>query len=112
VSAAATTTERPCSAVDADHEDDARPLPYVQDVRLAEQRGRFVDERLGQVAGVATRFQPAHDLGGRGYADVGPQQRLLEPLPGEVVAGVEGGDLDLLGQRAARLRERVAQARE
>jgi len=28
------------------------------------------------------------------------QQRLFEPLPGEVIARIESGDLDLLGQRA------------
>jgi hypothetical protein len=79
------------------------------------QRGRLPEELRDLVrkrVDVAACFEPADELGGRGDTDVRLQQRFFEPLPGEVVARIEGGDLDLLGQRAPRLRERVAQARE
>jgi len=70
--------------------------------------GDLVRER----ADVPALLEAANDLGGRGHADVRLQERFLEALPRQVVGRIEGGDMDLLGQRPARLRERVAQARE
>ena len=57
-------------------------------------------------------LEPAHELGGRAHADVALDQRLLEPLPVLVVAGIEGRRGELAGERAAALAERVAQAPE
>ena len=84
----------------------------VQRRRLAEQRRDLLRERVAEIAELAARLEPPHELRRRGHADVGLDQRFLEPLPREIVAGIERGDRDLLGERAARLRERVAQARE
>ena len=47
-----------------------------------------------------------------GHADVAADQRLLEPLPGLVVARIERRGRDLLRERAAALRERLAHAAE
>ena len=103
---------RLAGAVDADDEDHTRPCRDVECARIAEQLCDLLRERLAEVAERAARLEPAHELGGRAHADVGLDQRLLEPLPRELVARVEGGRGDLLGERAARLRERVAEARE
>ena len=62
--------------------------------------------------GHAARLEPLHELGGGRHADVGRDQRLLQPLPGLVVGGVEGSGGELPGQRAPTLAERVAQAPE
>ena len=62
-----------------------------------------------ELAEVGACLEPPHELGGRRHADVGGDQRLLEPLPRLVVAGVERRRGELLGERAARLPERVAQ---
>ena len=50
-------------------------------------------------------LQPPHDLGRRADADVAVDERLLEPLPGLLVAGIEGARRDLGRQRTATLRE-------
>ena len=128
VSAAATTTERPCSAslaeslpivvvlpgpVDADDEDHGRLVRDVEDRRLAEELGHLLGERRVEIRELAARLEPPHELGGGADADVAGDERLLEPLPVRVVAGIERGRRhDLAGERAARLRERVAQPRE
>ena len=99
-------------AVHADDEQHRRRVLHVQHGRLAEEQRDLLGQRRAQLADVATRFEPAHELGRRGHADVGLQQRFLQPFPGEVVAGIERGDGELLGERAPRLRQRVAQARK
>ena len=78
------------------------------DRRIAEQLGDLV----GEPADVTALLEPPDELGRRGNADVRLQQRLLEPLPRKSVIRIERGDLDLLRQRAPRLRQRVAQAGE
>ena len=98
--------------VDADHEDHARPFLDVHGPRIAEQGGRLLDERLGQIAGHTPRLQPPDELGGGRNSHVGGDQRLLEPLPGLLVARVEGGFGDLVGERPPALAQRVAQAPE
>ena len=127
VSAAATTTERPCS-----ESFDASlpivvvfPVPFtpttritlgrclhVQDAGVAEQRGSLLAERRAEIAELAARLEPPHELGRGGDADVGLDQRLLEPLPREIVGRVERSGCDLLGERAPRLRQRLAQTCE
>ena len=99
-------------AVDADDEENARLVAHRERPRLPEHRRRFLDERLGEIAGHAARLEPLDELGGGRHADVGRDQRLLEPLPGLVVGRVEGGCGELAGQRAPALAERVAQASE
>ena len=84
----------------------------VERRRLAEELGDLLRERRAEVADRAAGLEPAHQLGGRAHADVAGDQRLLEPLPRALVAGVERRDDDLLRQRAAALRERVAQPAE
>ncbi len=54
-----------------------------------------------QVAGHPALLEPADELGGRRDADVRGDQRFLEPLPGLVVGGIEGGRRQLRCQRAA-----------
>ena len=104
---------RLAGAVDADDEDHGRLVSDVEDRRLAEELGHLLRERRVQIRELAARLEPAHELGGRADADVARDQRLLEPLPVGVVAGVERRRRgELAGQRPARLRERVAQPRE
>ena len=57
-------------------------------------------------------LEPLDHRGGGRRADVGEDQRLLEPLPGLVVDAVEEAGRDLLGQRLAAFREALAQALE
>ena len=99
-------------AVDADDQDDGRRPVHVQDRRLAEERRDFLDERCVQVTELATRLEPAHELGGRGDADVAHDQRFLEPLPVRRVPRVERCGRNLADEGAPRLRERVAEPRE
>ena len=61
---------------------------------------------------LATGLEAPHDLGRGADADVAVDESLLEPLPGLLVGGVERAGRDLGRQRAAALRERVAQAAE
>ena len=99
-------------AVDADDEQHARIRADVQRRGLAEQRCELLGERLVQVGEVLASLQSAHELGRRAHADVGTDQRLLEPLPRRVVTGIERRGRELGRERAPALRERVAQARE
>ena len=78
----------------------------------AEELLDLLRERLAEVAHLAAGLEPPHDLGRRADADVAVDERLLEPLPGLLVAGVERAGDDLCRQRAAALRERVAQPAE
>ena len=87
-------------------------MANVEPARLAEHRGGFLDERLGQVSDLASSLEPPDELGRRRHADVGRDQRLLEALPGLVVGRVERGGGELVGQRAPALAERVPQAAE
>ena len=87
-------------------------LRQVQRARVAEELGDLLRERVAEVAELAAGLEPAHELGGRAHADVALDQRLLEPLPGLLVAGVEGGGGELACERAAALAERVAQPAE
>ena len=75
-------------AVDADDEDHARPLCDVQDARLAEQRGDLLAERRLRSPSsprASSRRTSSAVASRRRRLD----QRLLEPLPGEVVGGIE-----------------------
>src|SRR5581483_12115822 len=80
--------------------------------RLPEQPLDLLGERLLERGELAARLQPAHELRRRRHAHVGPDERLLEPLPGALVARVEGSAGELADERPAALRERVAQPRE
>ena len=99
-------------AVHADDEQDARIRVDLERRRLSEERGELLRERSIQVGEVRTALEPLHELGRRAHADVGANQRLLEPLPGRVVTGIERRGRKLGRERAPALRERVAQARE
>jgi hypothetical protein len=103
---------RLAGAVDADDEDHARAAGEVQRPRLAEHLGDLLGERPVQVGQLVAGLEPADELGGRADTDVALDQRLLEPLPVLVVAGVERGCGELAGERAAALAERVAQPAE
>ena len=96
--------------VDADDEDHGRLGAQVEARRAAQELRGLVAERGAQLAGDLARLQPLDELGRRRDPDVGRDQRLLEPLPGLVVARVERRRRDLLGQRPAALPQRVAQA--
>jgi len=100
-------------AVDAHHEDHGRLVADIEDRSLAEELGHLLGERGVQIRELATRLQPPHELGGCADADVAADERLLEPLPIRVVAGIEGRRRgQLAGESLARLGERVAEARE
>ena len=90
-------------AVDADDEEHARLLTNGERARLAEHGRSLLDECLGQISDLAAGLEPRDELGGGRHADVGGDQRLLEPLPGLVVGGIEGGGGELVGERAAAL---------
>ena len=102
---------RLAGAVDADDEDDARLAREIDARRLAEELRDFGGERVVEVAEIGARLEPAHELRGRGHADVAGDQRLLESFP-RGVAGIEGRGRELLRERTAAAPERVAQARE
>jgi hypothetical protein len=95
-------------AVDADNEDDGGVRRDVEGGRTAEDALDLLGQRLLEAPDRATHLQPAYELGGRLDADVASDQRLLEPLPGRVVAGIEGCSRELLLESAAALRERLA----
>src|SRR5204862_3731586 len=86
---------RLAGAVDADDENHARRTADVQRSGVSEKRSNLVGKGLSEIAELSARLEPLHELCGRAHADVGLDQRLLEPLPGEVVARVESGRLDL-----------------
>ena len=97
-------------SVDADHEHDARTGVEGEDRRAPEQRFGFLCESILELTQLPARLQPAHELGGGGDAHVATDQRLLQTLPGLVVARVERRGRELRGQRAAALGERLAHA--
>jgi hypothetical protein len=57
----------------------------VERRRLAEERGDLLREGRIQLGEILARLEPADQLGGRPYADVGVDQRFLEPLPRGIV---------------------------
>ena len=61
---------------------------------------------------VAAGLEPAHELRRRRNADIGLDQRILEPLPRLLVSRVERRCGELLRQRAPALAEGVPQPRE
>ncbi len=97
-------------AVDADDEHDARAFPHCERRGLAEQHRDLVRQRGVQITDLAARLEPAHELCCRANADVGANQRFFEPLPRELVAGIERGGSELLRERAATLRQGLAEA--
>ena len=103
---------RLAGAVDADDEDHRGLRAEGERRRRAEQLLDLLRERLAEVAHLAARLEPPHDLRRRANADVAVDERLLEPLPGLLVARVERACGDLGRERAPALRERVAQPAE
>ena len=87
-------------------------MPEIECRRLTEERRDLLGERLAQLGEVLARLETADQLGGRAHADVGVDQRLFEPLPRGIVARIERGDRQLLGECPARLPERFTQAAE
>ena len=84
----------------------------VERRRLAEERGDLLRQRSVQLGELLARLEPADQLCRRAHADVGVDQRFLEPLPRRIVPRVERSRLQLLGERPPRLAERVAQPAE
>src|SRR5262249_52462923 len=72
----------------------------------------LLGECLAELRYLTARLEPPDQLGRRARTDVGVEQRLFEPLPCGVVRRVERRHLDLLGERAPRLRKRVAKTSE
>ena len=96
---------RLAGAVDADDEEDARLLSDAQRPRLPKHGRRLLDERPGEIAGYAAGLEPLDELGRGGHADIGGDQRLLEPLP-RLVVGVNGtGKTTTIGKLAYHLNE-------
>ncbi len=136
MSAAPRTTERPNSsrevpgdladrrrlagAVDADHQQHRRLAAEVdRGARGGGDLGEDLDQALahrlavgGDAAALDLVLEPFDHLGRGRRADVGEDQRLLQPLPGLVVDALEEAGRDLLGQRLAALGEALAQAAE
>ena len=79
-------------AVHADDEHDTRVLVDRQRGRLAEQRRDLLDQGVGEIVDVAALAQSLDQLVRRGHAHVGGDERVLEGLPGLVVAGVEAAE--------------------
>ena len=100
---------RLAGAVDADHQDHRGVVADVEDRRLPEELRNLVGECLVELRELASRFEPAHELGGGTDADVAGDERLLESLPVRLVAGVEHRRSELPCECPARPRERVAQ---
>ena len=94
---------RLAGAVDADDEDHRRLGAQIEAGWPAQELGGLFAERGAQLAGDLARLEPLDELCRRRNPDVGRDQRLLEPLPGLVVARVERGRRNLLRQRAAAL---------
>ena len=84
----------------------------MERARFAEQGCDLLGERAAQVGQILPRLEPAHELRRCGHADIGADQRLLEPLPRRVVAGIERGRRQFGRERPAALRQRVPQPRE
>src|SRR5215210_8467328 len=99
---------RLAGSVDADDEDHRRLRVQIDRRWPAEEARRLVAQCFAEVAEVATCLQTLDELGRGRNAHVRGDQRLLEPLPGLVVARIEGGGRELLGERPATLSERVA----
>ena len=99
---------RLAGAVDADDEQNARVGPYVENRRVAQERRDLFRQRGVEIGQIRTSFEPPDELGRRGHADVGADQRFLEPLPCSGVTWIERGRRELCGERRAALRERVA----
>ncbi len=99
-------------SVHADDEDHRGAVGEVQAGWVAEEVGRLPAQRGAELADIAAGLEPLDELRGRGDTHVGGNQRFLQAFPGLVVAGIEGGRSQLLGERAAALAERVAEARE
>jgi hypothetical protein len=96
-------------SVDADDEDHGRLVSNVEDRRLAEELRHLLREGGVQIRELSARFEPPHELRGGPDADVTGDQRLLEPFPVRVVAGIERRRRgELARERPARFRERVA----
>ncbi len=97
--------------VDADDEDDGRALRSArQHRRIAEQRLDLLGERLAQVAELAARLEPPDELRRRRDADVGADQRDLEPLPRILLAG--SNDAPISATSARRLFPSESRSRE
>ena len=99
-------------AVDADDEDDGRAFDSVPEHRrVAEERLDLLGERLTEIAQLAAGLEAPHELRRRGNADVGADQRHLEPLPRVLLCGVERGS-ELRDECPSALAQRVAKPRE
>ncbi len=87
-------------------------LPTCRD--LGEQLDQPSAGRLRplDLAALDLGLEPADDIRGRAGADVGHDQRLLEPLPGFGVERLEERGADLGAERLAAGREALAQAPE
>ena len=110
---------RLAGAVDAGDEDHRRLRGEVDPVLagasdLGEQLGQTRRERLspGYPALGGLALELSDDLRGRRRADVGVDQRLLEPLPRLVAQILEQRRLDLAGERLAGLAQVLAQPAE
>ena len=98
--------------VHADDEDHARTCVEHELRGRSEDVLDLRDERVAEPARDAARLEPAHQLGGRGHADVAADERLLESLPRLVVRRVETRGRELGRQRLPTLGERVPHAGE
>ena len=103
---------RLAGAVHADDEDHARLAVQAEGRWVAEDGRDLLDEAVLDPDGLAPSLQAPDELGGRRNADVASDERLLEALPGLLATRVEPGGGELLGERAAALRQRVAHPRE
>ena len=78
----------------------------------AENRFDLLDKGVPQTADHAACLESPDELRGRWNTDIAANQCLFEPLPGLVVTRVERRRRELLGQRTATLRQRLADASE
>ena len=101
---------RLAGAVDADDEDHRRALSDLERGRRPKERRDLLGQRGVEVGEVLPGLETPDELGRRANADVRAEQRFLEPLPGGRIRRIEGDRSQLLGQRTAGARQRVAEA--
>ncbi len=107
-------------AVHADHEDHARRGAQIDVAGLlradggagGEEAGELVGELLARGTAASDLLEARDDPGGGGRADVGADQRLLQPLPRLGIERVEERGAHLGAQCLARAAEALTEALE
>ena len=103
---------RLAGAVDTDDEQNARVGAHVESRRVTQECRDLFRQCGVEIDQIRTSFEPPDELGRRRHADIGSDQRFLEPLPRSGVTWIERRRRELCSEGRAALRERVAKPRE